>query len=1234
LQSDLIAFYKENCCTINICPGFDEVDASFKDVYIPPYPLYLKETNTLREVAKQSSEKKETTGGKPVNSLQEIFYKQSMECHNIYLTAEPGLGKTSFVKWLSLNWCHAHDPVKEDDHFFDQKEVNQLNKFDFVFVIFLREVNDQNINVDSMIRNTILNALGRQNKYTIDMIERVMCEERCLIVLDGLDEWNSACLPKRLIRPSCTYVTTSRPWKFCSIALNLKQIDQHVCIENVQTFCKEKLILSIMTMLEERKHLRKDISNIFNSYKEFIKVLEDKKISHFYGTPVILVQLVYLWNMKKSIGNSQFEIYSDMVDALFMRAEEKVDLSTFKNTRSSQIRYFQLSLCETYYDLMIRLGKLAFNTLFSGNKLLSLVFDKEVTTKYLTDENSNILACEILDSCLKTGLLSKQPVYVNSRRKKYTYSFQHKTVQEYFAALYIQKEYDTNVEVMIVKRCNTIEKILEMETVFMFLSGVRSSISDRVFQSLQGTINEDEEIQTYRRKTFWTLIYSNIKAIQDMKVKCTIECKNNGNEEFDLHLEDVIIDSSSTNDKYYDALKVLVQKNALNLKTLSLEHNGRAETLWNDFEIHKMSCLCCLNIGFTLFNRSTFSSGIVSHIFELNAEHIQSMHVSSYLPETDDLFEKFLLFVKKQTNLRYLMLEFRNNAYIPKLSLFVMNMNKYLKEASLVSIPLSQLQLNEHLQQLSLQNVPLSQLQLYEHLQQLTLQNVPLSQLQLNEHLQQLTLENVPLLQLHLNENLHDFNLRKGRLSQLKLNEHLQQLRIENVPLSQLQLNEHLKQLSIENVPLSQLQLNEHLQQLSIENVPLSQLQLNEHIQQLSIENVPLPQHQLNKQLKTLYLRNVLLSRLQLMEHSENLTLTNEPLSQLQLNEHLQELSLKNVPLSHLQLNEHLQKLTLENVPLSQLQLNENLHWLTLSDVPLLLQLNEHLLKLENEPLSQQQINENVEKKTFNISVSQENVDSINIAGILKFLEYCSMKCLPSTTVTAIRNCLPVKSNLKHLYCKIFKSAACISLCFTLPNLCHLQNIELSLVDLRENVLQLPCTGGLQLDLNGVTLTNKTLSKLLNTRYNHNVKVDFKSVHVEDDTLEYELPTEEQNGAITAEPCSSSCKTIKFNFEDVNISSKSFLQFIKLIEKSNSNVILKINLVDNTPYSLVDGCTGFTGWFPLFPFWYDKYREGIRYAKSVTSFIVKDDSFHSVEIVKKTLSMHMRLDLIIVKDYE
>jgi hypothetical protein len=107
---------------------------------------------------------------------------------------------------------------------------------------------------------------------------------------------------------------------------------------------------------------------------------------------------------------------------------------------------------------------------------------------------------------------------------------------------------------------------------------------------------------------------------------------------------------------------------------------------------------------------------------------------------------------------------------------------------------------------------------------------------------------------------------------------------------------------------------------------------------------------------------------------------------------------------------------------------------------------------------------------------------------------------------------------------------------------------------------------------------------------------------VKDDTVESELQTSEQDGSITAESCSASGNSINFVFRNVEISSKTFLQFIKLVEKCKRKVVLQIpffNIVNDTSEDKLMN-----------------YREGIDYAKSLPSFIVTDDSKSGFELVK------------------
>ncbi|XP_053379599.1 uncharacterized protein LOC128548526 [Mercenaria mercenaria] len=999
LQSDLMTYYKDICGTISICPCLEEVDAPFIKVYIPPYPLYSQETDKLKQLSKQGKgQETEISEGIPVNSLQKIFNKELEECKYIYLTAEPGLGKTSFVKWLALNWCQAHSPVNNECCYFDQNDVKQMKTFEFLFIIFLRETDANERHVDSLITNNVITALARQSAYTPEVLEKVMFNEKCLIILDGLDEWAMSGIPKRSTRNSCTYLTTSRPWRFCVLPLNSTKIDQHVCIEKVEQVCSKKLIPRILSIIEERECLRKDVLGADNACQIFKSMLKEKHITQFYNTPVILLQLLYLWNISKEIGNSQREIYADVVDTLFSIAEKKVQLlGKFKYHRISNITYIKTSFFEAYYDLIIKLGKLAFETLFSENKESSLVFDEAVAFKYLPgDENAT--THDVLSTCLQTGLLTKQSVYVRARRKQYTYSFYHKTVQEFFTALYIQSEYSEYILDVIKKRCSSVSCILEMRTVFMFLSSFNPIIASVILQSLQSTINEDEKTDMYRRRYFHSFDeeYRQMKSIQDMLVSCVTESEKNGHGDQYLPLMDIIFDHSCEKESYSASLKNLLQSNSKKIQSLAVSSFLKSTPdvlnyVRKHFELSEVWSVCKLQIdessisndlhdliarsaktiksvAVLIDSKSAFVPGITDQFLGLKTKKLESLYLSLDRSVKQNTLEQLIHFVSHQTILKEVNLatecsvNIYTNCSVPPLHLC---QHEHLQKLSLKNVPLQHLQLNDHLQELTVKNVPLTQLQLNDDLHELTLKNVPLTHLQLNDHLQELTMKNVPLTQLQLNDDLHELTLKNVPLTHLQMNDHLQELTLQNVPLTHLHLSDLLQDLILHHVPLTHLQLNDHLQELTLNNEPLTHLQLNDHLEQLMLENLQLTHLQLNGHLQELTLKNVPLTHLQLNDHLKQVILYDIPLTQLQLDDHLQKLSLRKVSLTHLQLNAQLKQLTLNDVPLTQLQLGDNILKLRLDNVPLThLQLNDHLkqLTLDDVPLTHLQLGDNILK--------------------------------------------------------------------------------------------------------------------------------------------------------------------------------------------------------------------------------------------------------------------------------
>ena len=143
-------------------------------------------------------------------------------------------------------------------------------------------------------------------------------------------------------------------------------------------------------------------------------------------------------------------------------------------------------------ELLSKLAILAYNTLFTDNEESSLVFDRRIAKKYLTDQE--------IEMSLAVGILTQEKVIGKMSIRQSHISFIHKTFQEYLAALYVALNPGmvTNVEEKIKRVCCSIEKIQEMSQIFMFLSGLCPEVMVNLHEHLRQTVSEDSRTQRYR----------------------------------------------------------------------------------------------------------------------------------------------------------------------------------------------------------------------------------------------------------------------------------------------------------------------------------------------------------------------------------------------------------------------------------------------------------------------------------------------------------------------------------------------------------------------------------------------------------------------------------------------------------------------------------------------------------------------------------------------------------------
>ncbi|XP_053379412.1 uncharacterized protein LOC123527485 [Mercenaria mercenaria] len=556
LKEDLIALYREQYHSLPLSPLIEEQDTPLLKFYVMPD---INSVEIQRSLGGGNEIKSEVT------SLRDVFYKKSKTCREIYLTADAGLGKTAFSKRLVLTWCQAKKHIESDQKFLKEEDIQAMSEFEFVFLLSLRDCSEE-CGIDEMIVKQIIPRLAHTS-VTVSDIETIISKGKGLVILDGLDEWThpeTTCklgprdIPHRKAR-ECTILTTTRPWKLSVINLRLSQIDQKLELVGLNEESAYELKKNVISLLSEKPQIADEHIDKFDS------AVEDKGISDLETIPLLLMYLLCLWCDEIDLGRSKCVIYCQIVELLLKRTFRKnPQLQQARKPPRSDIPQFfsELVHCKNYYTLLQALGQLAFETLFSEKHESTLVFSPLVTERYLSTDDMKL--------CLESGILtqSKQEKLTS---RSFKVSFVHKTVQEYFCALHISCQNENDVEKLMQQKFSSVQNILDMSTVFIFISGMNAEIMSSISRELMSVISEDQITRTYRSMTVYDYRYVNpLKDIQNMYISCLKENTDNTS----LCFQDFIIDRECQQENHFLNLKQLVIHNKRNIMSLNIKIEG------------------------------------------------------------------------------------------------------------------------------------------------------------------------------------------------------------------------------------------------------------------------------------------------------------------------------------------------------------------------------------------------------------------------------------------------------------------------------------------------------------------------------------------------------------------------------------------------------------------------------------------------------------------------------------
>ncbi|XP_053382066.1 uncharacterized protein LOC128549445 [Mercenaria mercenaria] len=565
LREDLIGLYREEYHTLPLSPLLEENDTPLLEFYVIP-DIESVEIQRARGGGKEIRSK--------VTSLHDVFYKENEPCRKIYLAADAGFGKTALSKRLVLTWCQAKNCIPNEDEHFKKEDISTMSNFDFVFLLSLRDCSEE-WDIDEMIKKQITNDLA--HTISTSDFENILSKERCLIILDGLDEFTHAKndIPHRKARRNCTILTTTRPWKLGVSKIRSSEIERKLELIGLSKTSSKRLKRTVISLLCGKTDIEKHI-------QEFDRAISDRRISDLETIPLLLMYLLCLWCDGIELGASRTELYCQAVELLLKRTFEKYpDMQQSREQSQSDIPqcFSEYEHCKEHYTFLQALGQLAFETLFSENKESTLVFSQSVTEKHLTPE--------YLKLSLNSGILTQSTEKTLTKQIS-KFSFSHKTVQEFFCALYISCQNENDVKNNVLNKCKSLQSILDMSTVLVFISGmVDAEIISSVSQEFLSVISEDKITSEYRSTTDERC--KPLKDIQDMYISCMKE--NTSDKELKLFCQDFFFSEDCKEEKYFTYLAQLAGHNKNNMASINIDTDrGRSlrEIIDSCNELHEL----------------------------------------------------------------------------------------------------------------------------------------------------------------------------------------------------------------------------------------------------------------------------------------------------------------------------------------------------------------------------------------------------------------------------------------------------------------------------------------------------------------------------------------------------------------------------------------------------------------------------------------------------------------------
>ena len=408
----------------------------------------------------------QTTAGsseKELDHYTEIFTektKNGVVAKRILVQGETGMGKTTFVKKLLVDWSELEEAK------MDEERKDALKKFDLVLAVNLKEVSKC---------QTFKEVISCSRLFPEDdekSVDDLLCyirknQDKVLLVFDGYDEYRTGSEAEERNGSPIFEIFRGNILRDCTVLVTTRSSRA----DEIRGPADIQAEITGFNMSDREEFMRKMLDSQ-TEVDGLLKFLRKSELNDLARVPLLNLFFCLLWKREKEklmeLRKRKAKLYQAIVEHILQHSHRR-----HSSPKAAKLK-------ETdYEEILAEIGKVALAGLLKGD----LLFEFGQLSEKVRGEESVIVG------------LFQFSEYGPSLKPMEMVSFIHKSIQEYLAAWYLIYSCVPKGNLgEIGQHAATFENCVALENVFQFVCGLSDEGAVKVLEHLRSVRISDPTI--------------------------------------------------------------------------------------------------------------------------------------------------------------------------------------------------------------------------------------------------------------------------------------------------------------------------------------------------------------------------------------------------------------------------------------------------------------------------------------------------------------------------------------------------------------------------------------------------------------------------------------------------------------------------------------------------------------------------------------------------------------------